>query len=241
MRIAIVDDEKEMQEIAAACVSDTLRALGAEAEVSCYGGAEAFVADWLEREAREPEEGSFCILDIEMPGVQGIELGKQIKERREEIAIIFLTSYDKFALQSYEAEAYQYILKSRMGEKLPEAVTRLVKRAKKAEGAYRVVERGNKVEKLLYRDVLYVKKDGKYVVFVTAQEEIRERTTLESVHEELEQEGFVVIERGFVANIRHIARIDACELYLDSGEKLYIGRRLVPEVKRAVALYWRSH
>lgn len=239
MRIAIVDDEVKMQKMAASCVKDTLEKLGQAADVSCYSGASAFLREWMEAECRSPQKGSFCILDIEMPGMPGIELGKNIKKLRQETAIIFLTSYDKFALESYEAEAFQYILKSRMTEKLPEVIRRLVERVQKDEGTCRIVEHGNQTERLLYKDVLYVKKDGKYIVFVTAQGEIRERASLDSVHQELEREGFVMIERGYYANIRHIVRIEACELCLDNKEIIYIGRRRVADVKKAVGNYWR--
>ena len=195
------------------------------------------------RQDRKESErgGEFCILDIEMPGMQGIELGKKIKELREEVPIIFLTSYEKFALQSYEAEAYQYILKSRMAVKLPSVIAKLIGKMEKEEDSYRIIEHSSKVERLLYKDILYVRKEGKYVVYVTKRGEARERTSLESVRKALEEEGFVMIERGFFANIRHISRIETNELYLDNQEKLYIGRRMNADVKRAVSRYWRLH
>lgn len=242
MRIAIVDDEKEMLDMVSECVERTLAELRKDAQISCYSSADLFLEKWFdETENEENATGDFCILDIEMPGMQGIELGKRMKEIREELPIIFLTSYDKFALQSYEVEAYQYILKSQMEERLPAVIAKLIEKMQREEGAYRVIEHSSKVERLLYRDVLYVRKEGKYVVYVTEQNEIRERTSLDSVRKELEQEGFVMIERGFLANIRHIARIESNELHLDNQEKLYIGRRMTADVKRAVSRYWKLH
>ena len=72
-----------------------------------------------------------------------------------------LTSYEQFALESYELDAFQYILKSRMEERLPRALAKLFEKFDQEYGNYRVVEHSAKVVKLLYRDVFYVRKEGK--------------------------------------------------------------------------------
>lgn len=243
IQIVIVDDNEDMRHIAEECVQKTVASAEREGvRTLTFGSAQEFL-DWTsgERDDGPPNRADICILDIEMPGMSGMDLARQLREEQEDAQIIFLTSYEQFALESYELDAFQYILKSRMEERLPCALERLFERLDREYGNYRVVEHSARVVKLLYRDVLYVKKEGKYVVYVTKTGEIKERTALEKIRSELEDEGFVMIERGYMANIRHIARIQSADLFLDSGEKLYIGRRLVSDVKKAVSSYWKEH
>lgn len=75
------------------------------------------------------EEGKdIYILDVEMPGINGIDLAKEIREKDKKCEIIFLTAYAKYALQGYETHAYSYILKDEMDTKLPKILRQINKK-----------------------------------------------------------------------------------------------------------------
>ena len=71
------------------------------------------------------------ISDIELPGISGLELGKRIKENNPDVYLVFLTSHSEFASESYIIEAYQYILKKDIEERLSPLIERVVHEIKK--------------------------------------------------------------------------------------------------------------
>ena len=68
---------------------------------------------------QDSKEYDIILLDIDLPGMNGIELGKKILRESKDTVLIYLTSYTEYAWESYMIEAYQYILKSNMEERLP--------------------------------------------------------------------------------------------------------------------------
>ena len=65
------------------------------------------------------------ISDIDLPGKSGIDLGRILKAEQKDICLVFLTSYAEFAVDSYVLEAYQYILKRAMKERLPAVLQKI--------------------------------------------------------------------------------------------------------------------
>ena len=76
--------------------------------------------------------------------------------------------------------------------------------------------------------------------YVTVNDIFRERIPLECLLRELNSKEFIVVERGFVVNMKHIARVAGNTLYLDNGDKAMISRARIAKVKEQIHLYWRG-
>lgn len=98
---AIEDDEVVRQEI----FENIQRSIGEdeEIEISVFPSAEEYLASEVGYE--------LVITDIELPGIDGMELAMRVKAKNPEVYLVFLTSYTEFVMESYIIEAYQYILK----------------------------------------------------------------------------------------------------------------------------------
>ena len=106
IRISIVDDEEIIREKISALVSETLATEPVEAEIRTYPDGERFLG------APGTDVPSDILLaDIQMAGMDGMELGRKIRRDNPGMYIIFITSYEQYAAESYRIEAYQYILK----------------------------------------------------------------------------------------------------------------------------------
>lgn len=99
-----------------------------EYEFFSYTNAEKFLFDMEER-----REYDIVLLDMEMPGTNGLEIGEKVKLKHPESTIIFVTNYVEYAVQAYEVNAFRYIPKVMLKEKLPEAYAYLVKKLKTQE------------------------------------------------------------------------------------------------------------
>lgn len=105
---------------------------------------------------------------------------------------------------------------------------------------FRMLKINEGTVKLYYKDIIYIYKDkgGKYVTFVTVDNEYRERIPLRQVFEELKSKTFVMVERGYIVNMKHIHRLSGDTIYLENNQSVKISRAKLVDVKKEINLYW---
>ena len=143
IRIGVIEDEARMREEVCRYVEKTA---GDFAEIQCraYESAERFLEDLflLNLQSFHLEENSeyeILILDIRLPGINGIELGRILRERGKDTKLLYLTSYAEYAAESYLVEASQYILKESMDRRLPDILQRMISEEIEQKKDYRIV------------------------------------------------------------------------------------------------------
>ena len=104
------------------------------------------------------------ITDIEMPGISGIEVGKQYLELQPDAYLIFLTSHAHYAAESYTIDAYQYILKDDIEKRLPTVLNKLFKEIKVSNSTYRMIGTPTSKKTVLYRNIIYIYKEKKETI-----------------------------------------------------------------------------
>lgn len=126
------------------------------------------------------------LLDIEMPGIDGMDLARVIQETMSAARIIFITFHLEYAITAYEFSVFRYIPKMVIDDKLPSALEDYYKLYRLERNEFYTVEIKNHVEQLPYREILYILKDGKYAVFhLSGGKTQAVRKTLASVFEEI--------------------------------------------------------
>lgn len=236
IKIAIVDDDRNMLRV----ISDNIKRMHElENSVSIHEFLRA--ADVLE----QLEGGmifDIIISDIEMPDLQGLTFGERIRREYPEIILVFLTAYPHYAVKSYAINAHQYILKEEMEKRLPEVLLELSNQVRQKKMRYRNVSKGNEIKKIAYDDILYIRKlkGAKYIQYKTLYGEFQERISLEHILEELGAYGFLMIERGFIVNSRHIDSVKGRTILLENGEILTISRGKYAEVREKLHTCWRE-
>ena len=156
--------------------------------------------------------------------------------------IVFITSYEEYAAESYRIEAYQYILKQDLEFRLPGVAEQLIEKLQKQKNEFCIIRDGTEQVKLLYKDILYLykSKGTKYVNYVTTQGVVRERTSLENALKMLNSRQFLLVERGYAVNIKQICRVSGDTIYLEKGYEVPVSKARLAEVKREINLYWRN-
>ena len=87
--------------------------------------------------------------------MNGIEMIKKAKEINSEMYIIFLTAYVEYAIESYRMEAYQYILKEELSNRLPEVLDKLIKSINKRKIRYSYIGSESQKIKICYDEITY--------------------------------------------------------------------------------------
>ncbi|RBL92051.1 LytR/AlgR family response regulator transcription factor [Chitinophaga flava] len=160
------------------------------------------------------------LLDIEMPYINGIEF---LKNYPNPPKVIFTTAYERYAIQGFELDVLDYLLK-------PVSFERFLKAANKAYDffaaqntatqPYFFIKSDKKLEKVLYQEILFAEALENYVAVYTTDRKIITHATLKSVVEMLPAQQFIQPHKSYVVNIQHISAIE--------GNMLHMGSHQVP-------------
>lgn len=150
IKIATIEDEENIRQ-------EIVRYI--KKGIGSIEGVEVDVYESAERYLLVGGRYDLVISDIELPGISGLELGKRIKENNPDVYLVFLTSHSEFASESYIIEAYQYILKKDIEERLSPLIERVVHEIKKDYEEYRWVGTNQRKIKIYHKDIVCIQKE----------------------------------------------------------------------------------
>lgn len=229
LRLAVVDDEPLARRVVSEYLADVA---DVEIVAECANGFEAVKAV---AELRP----DVLLLDVQMPKLDGFEVVDLVGR---DVAVVFLTAYDQYAIKAFDVAAVDYLLKPFTKDRLLEALARVrargaappgsmqtvatVARGDGAPHATRIAIRdGAKVHVLPVEKIDYVQAQDDYVSFRSEGREYLKEQPLGDVESSLDPARFVRIHRSFLLNIDRLARVE-----LDDRENrvatLLDGRRL---------------
>ena len=171
-------------------------------------------------------------LDIQMPGLTGLDLAQVLSRFRTPPPIVFVTAHEAHAVDAFELRAVDYVLKPVRADRLAEAVRRVVEGSDRtpvpAHQAQIAVERGGVTRFIDRADVTYVEAQGDYARLHTADGSHLIRVPLSTLEEEWSSAGFVRIHRSLLVSLAHVreVRMDAgrCSVVIDGpGEGVHLG------------------
>lgn len=234
MKIAIVDDEADEQEILAKYIREWAEAKKELVEFACFINSEAFLFSW-----EDDKDYALLVLDIEMGGISGLELAKKIRLQDGDIPILFVTGYDEYMQYGYDVAALHYLLKPVQKEKLFQVLDKLGEREESQMSL--IVNAGNEVRRLSLSAIFYVEADGHGSILHTADETVPVRESFGEIERQLlSAEEAVKCHRAYLVNLRYVSAIRGAELILDHGERLPIARSRMKDVQSAFLRYYKD-
>ncbi|MBQ9947822.1 MAG: response regulator transcription factor, partial [Oscillospiraceae bacterium] len=216
LRIAVCDDEKRLAEENKAVLETALAELCVSAEITVYTDSRNLLYDITE----DGFHYDLLLSDIEMPELSGMELAERIKPFLPDIRIVFITSHIEYAIDAFELSIFRYVPKSDIEKRLPTAIKDAVSLINlEADKSYTIQAKG-RFEKIPFRDILYIERDGKNAAINTADGVSKVRRSLQAVFDELDSEEFIFIDRGYIVNLIHIMQIKNSTAVLKNGAVL---------------------
>lgn len=173
----------------------------------------------------EKETLDLVFLDIQMPTITGIQLSKIIKDK---VNVIFTTAYPQFAIESYELDAVDYLLKPFEFERFYSAILKVKPKTKKEKTPSRdfifiKTDGKNNYEKVYTEDILYIEGLKNYVSIHIGSKQIITYNTLKHFESELAKDRFIKIHKSYIVSLPHISKTDSLTVYLSNGDDLPIG------------------
>ena len=157
------------------------------------------------------------------------------------IRIIFITSHVEYAIDAYELSIFRYVPKNDIGKRLAVAVRDAAGLIELESGQEYTIQTNNRMERIRYKDIIYIQRDGKNAGIVALNGTSKVRKSLQQVYEEINAPEFIFIERGCIVNIIHIIKIDESMVFLKNGVTLPISRSHLQGVKQYIAQFWGEH
>ncbi|KAF2516573.1 LytR/AlgR family response regulator transcription factor [Flavobacterium foetidum] len=162
-------------------------------------------------------------LDIQMPQLTGLQLSRIISKN---IKVIFTTAYPDFALEGFELNAVDYLLKPISFERFYQAVSKLNSEPKTIVSnqsnlpdlLFVKTDGKNKFQKIFLSDILYVESLQNYVCIHTEKQQIITHSSLKNVIESLPENEFIQIHKSYVVSLKHIASTDNFSVFINEKE-----------------------
>ena len=237
LRIAVCDDDKKTvsahKELAEIC----LRKSGSVGEIQVYTDSDNLLFDIT----GDNFFFDLILLDIEMPGVTGMDIAEKIKPYLPNVKIIFITSHIEYAIDAFELAVFRYVPKEDTDKRLPGAIMDAVKLIELEEGKAYTIQTNSRFEKIPYREIYFIEREGKNASITTVRGVSKVRKSLQQVYEELGAEEFIYIDRGCIVNLIHIMQIKDGMAVLKNERALPISRSHLQGVKEQMNAYWGAH
>ena len=221
INIAIVDDDKNDSERLKNHIDKyfgTENTVRGECRIHVFDCGDEFLRAF-------PSGFDIVFLDIEMPGLNGLQTAKQLREINENVAIVFVTNMAQYAINGYEVNAVDFIVK-------PVAYYDFVLKLKKILGycsrysskqiALKISETESAV--IDSADVEYVEVIQHYLVYHTSDgREYRTRGTIGQAEDMLGHYGFARAAKSFLVNLSCVKSVIGAEIYV-GNTVIYMGR-----------------
>jgi len=169
------------------------------------------------------EQIDLLFLDIQMPGLTGIELVKSLPKKP---ATIFTTAYSEYALEGFELDAIDYLLKPISKERFLRAVFKaqeyLAKENAPDQNDFFFVKADKKLIKVAFDDILYIEGLKDYVIIKSFEGRIITLQTMKSLEEKLPGHIFQRVHRSYIANITKVKALVGNSLEIDEKKQTKI-------------------
>lgn len=167
-------------------------------------------------------------LDIEMPLINGIEFAQSVPRNT---LIIFTTAYSRYAIDSYELDAIDYLLKPIDKKRLEKAINKATfynnfLTTKKVEentveendDNFLFIKADRKQYKISFSEILFIEGLKDYVVLYTTTQKLITAMNLKTIHQKIDSEFFIRVSKSYIINSKHINSFDNHTIYMNEFE-----------------------
>ena len=235
MHMLICDDDARfaarVEQLVRACLGQ--REIPAEIVV-CTSGEEALAVPDLELY-------QVALLDVDLDTMNGISLGRQLRERSPEICLIYISAYLEFALEGYTVNAYRYLLKRDIARTLPKCLDDLL--AALTDQRKTLTVHHNRIETEIPLDQIYYLESDLRQINVYGDIPHQPICTfygkIADLPAMLYENGFLQVGRSDVVNLQYVRSIRNYKVELRSGVELNASRQDFPAI-RSAWLEWKG-
>ena len=231
MQIAICDDEKEFR--------DELKARIIEYRTQKLIATDIYEFNDGQSLLKSNQVFDIIFIDYQMPGLDGLETAKILREKNFICSIIFITNYPSFVFKSFEVQPFRFFKKPLDKDELYSAMDSYL-RQQKLLNPIMIVEDGER-KIIQTEEIIYIEGHGKGSVIRTKQGTINCSKNLSTVYDLLPMHCFYRIHKSYIVNMYCIISYNRLETQLINGEKTPISRTKSAEFKESYKKFVKNY
>lgn len=229
MKIAIVDDDPKDRRSVELLVRKYFAEEGQDCDIALFEDAVSFLKSYR-------YEYQLIILDIDMPGLGGIDASKKLRERDPDVVLMFVTNMPQYALDGFSVDAVDYIVKP---VSYPEFRLKMMKAMRYiCAGLDRriAIRTTDGTMQIAASDIRYIESQLHYVIFHTVNGNLRARASLRDIEPKLSDLPFARCSASYLVNLRFVDSMHGDDLVV-GGDLLRISRGKKQEFLSAFTRY----
>ena len=216
VRIKILEDDPADRDTLIECLRKYEREQGQSFSITAYDNPSDFMDNYH-------MDADLIFMDIELPGINGMEAAHRLREIDRQVILIFVTNMAQFAVKGYEVDALDYIIKPAQYGPLSIKLDRAAQRWRAAAESV-MVALPTGTQRLLLWEIYYIEVQGHKLTYHTEKGQLPGTGTLQDAEQRLHGKGFLRCNKCYLVNQKHIQTVTGGDVVLSNGEKLQISR-----------------
>ena len=228
MRIGVCDDEKDIREL----ISNKIKKEYPNSEIVFFKSGEELLL--------ESKDIDILLLDIQMPGRNGIEIARELREKNKKTILIFVTAMEDYVFEAFDVNAFNYIVKPFNDNKFMDVLNKAINEYNSSgeteqETRYVMVSNKGMHTKVKLDEIIYAEVFNRKVVIHKIDEEIEYYGKMSEL-EALVGESFFRSHRAYLINFKYVEKYDAKTIYMEKG-KVLMAKKNYPEFVKKYMKY----
>lgn len=231
LRIAIVEDEPTYQTALKKQILNWECKNQNRVHIMTYSSGAAFLMVW-------PDQIQFdgIFLDIRLPGEDGLEIARLIRQHSEDLPIVFVTGVMEKVFQGYDVNALHYLIKPPEDRAVEQCLDKILLQTKRKESDCYLIRFEGGWVRVPYSEIVYLESLSHYIQINTLDNTYLIRKNLTELVDELPGQ-FIRCYRSFIVNIQHVIMIRPKEILLTNKKTVPLSSTYATEINRQFIKY----
>ncbi len=199
IKLCVVDDDPKDLQTIKAHIARYQRQAGADFQVAAFKNGSEFLDHY--------KTGyDIVFLDIEMPGLDGMETARRLRKMDQRIGIVFVTNMAQFAIKGYEVKAVDFVVKPLVYYNFVDKLRRAIEFLEINRQKEIIIVSGDNAIRVPVNKIYFIEKEKNYIIYHSSLGEFRERGNMSDIEDAFLEYGFSKCIRGCLVNLRYVRK-----------------------------------